>query len=581
MGSPRRSPPTGTRPRSAVVGRRTAHLEPAPGHPAEHAAVLAAVAAGRPGDLVTLAEAVYRARWRLPGRAHGPARRAVADELIVAGCRTARRGDLLAGVWWHAVDLFLDGDAAAERGLAELRELLARGAAPQTAAAATGIEAMLSIRAGRFERAGAQAARFAAAAGGGVRGWHAQQLAAIGWYQGRLAELRPALRELAAPPPGGAAAVPSASALATEALAAAAAGEHREAAAILRRLSAGDLARSVTSADGLAVLNSIVECAHLLGDAPLAATAYDLLRPFAAGPMMAGPGVACLGSAHSALGVASLTSGDPHRAVRHLTAAVQDNLALGHWPAAALSRSRLARALALRAAPGDAAQARRERAEADRDLAELGMAGAPGGPATAPGGGSRAGQPLAACRRRERGWEVRLGNRTVRVGHSRGMQYLAVLLANPRHEISAIELANGPGPVPPAAGPAPGAPGAPAVTRAATTALRPAPPAPVTPADRQRLARLQAQIDAAESRGDPGLAGELTDERDRLLGELAAAVGLGSPGHPAAASEERARISVGKAIRRALDHVAAADPIIGQQLRATIHTGLRCCFQPL
>jgi hypothetical protein len=47
-----------------------------------------------------------------------------------------------------------------------------------------------------------------------------------------------------------------------------------------------------------------------------------------------------------------------------------------------------------------------------------------------------------------------------------------------------------------------------------------------------------------------------------------------------ATGEERARVAVGKAIRRALDRVAKADPFIGEELRATVQTGLRCCYRP-
>nr|BFE81784.1 hypothetical protein GCM10020093_043850 [Planobispora longispora] len=75
----------------------------------------------------------------------------------------------------------------------------------------------------------------------------------------------------------------------------------------------------------------IVEAAHLLGDAETATVAAELLGPFARLPMVASLGVACFGSARHTLGVAELTAGDAQRAVEHLRAAVQDNLAMGHW----------------------------------------------------------------------------------------------------------------------------------------------------------------------------------------------------------------------------------------------------------
>jgi hypothetical protein len=70
--------------------------------------------------------------------------------------------------------------------------------------------------------------------------------------------------------------------------------------------------------------------------------------------MVGSLGVTCFGSAHQCLGVASLTSGQLDRAVDHLRAAVQHNLALAHWPAVVTSRQPLAQAYALRRGPSRA-----------------------------------------------------------------------------------------------------------------------------------------------------------------------------------------------------------------------------------
>src|SRR5205823_4660221 len=81
-------------------------------------------------------------------------------------------------------------------------------------------------------------------------------------------------------------------------------------------------------------------------------------------PMIGSLGITCFGSAQHALGVAALTSRQLDLAVEHLTAAVQHNLALAHWPALVASRQRLAQAHALRGSPGDADAARRALDEA-------------------------------------------------------------------------------------------------------------------------------------------------------------------------------------------------------------------------
>jgi hypothetical protein len=61
---------------------------------------------------------------------------------------------------------------------------------------------------------------------------------------------------------------------------------------------------------------------------------------------------------------------------------------------------------------------------------------------------------------------------------------------------------------------------------------------------------------------------------------LAGAVGLGQRPRSFPNDAERARVAVGKAIRRALARIAAADEVIGEHLRQTIRTGTRCSYWP-
>src|SRR5258705_5318012 len=89
---------------------------------------------------------------------------------------------------------------------------------------------------------------------------------------------------------------------------------------------------------------------------------------------------------------------------------------------------------------------------------------------------------------------------------------------------------------------------------------------------RQRLASVAEEIDKYELSNDLRRAEVARAERDWLIAELTAAAGLGGRVREFTSGEERARISVGKAIRRALDRIAAADPTIGDELRATVQT---------
>jgi hypothetical protein len=182
-----------------------------------------------------------------------------------------------------------------------------------------------------------------------------------------------------------------------------------------------------------------------------------------------------------------------------------------------------------------------------------------------PADGRRA---VPAFAREGRRWRLRFGHRTVLVDHCVGMLHLAVLTANPGRRIAALDLVAG-------------------VAALTGSAYAPAAGAaqPVLDDDavreyRRRLARLSAETEAAARRGDAQGAQRARAERAWILGELAGAAGLGGRTRGFADEAERARIAAGKAIRRAIDRIAAADPLIGEHLRHAVHTGLHCCYQP-
>jgi hypothetical protein len=184
------------------------------------------------------------------------------------------------------------------------------------------------------------------------------------------------------------------------------------------------------------------------------------------------------------------------------------------------------------------------------------------------GGGADERAPVMVCRRRGRQWQVELGGRTALVDHSMGMRHLATLLANPGYEIPAIDLAAGPG-LPETT-----------VANDAATSTQPVLDDLAKRTYKQRLSQLQAEIDELESINELERAAAIRTERDWLIAELASAAGMGGRPRQFTGSRERARIAVGKAIRRALQRITEADPVIGDELRATVQTGLRCCYRP-
>ena len=72
----------------------------------------------------------------------------------------------------------------------------------------------------------------------------------------------------------------------------------------------------------------------------------------------------------------------------------------------------------------------------------------------------------------------------------------------------------------------------------------------------------------------------LEREADALADELGRSTGALGRTRDFPGPAERARTAVRKAIKRAVDAVAEADPAIGAELRATVTTGCSCCYTP-
>ena len=512
---------------------------------------------GAAGDPELLAEALSIAHHCLLDPDHVQLRRELAVELIKASFRTERRSDLLMGLLWQTADAYCEGDPHAGRLLGELKDHLRPRRHLAVGFVVSAIDVMLAIRAGRFGEAEALAAvcaRNGAAAGDADHEWWSAQLVTIRWYQGRLVELLPMLHDRVHSP------VLSAvdnSAVAALAVAAALGGDRPQAASSLAALCGSNLAGLPRSSSWLVTVNGIVGAAYLLDQADVATQAYELLRPYADLPMIGSLGISCFGSAQHALGVAALTSGQLDLAIERLHAAVQHNLALAHWPALVASRQRLAQAYALRGWPQDAGAARRELDAATSEATAVGLP-VPDQHVSGPSAAA------AECHRAGRKWRLALRNRSVLVDDSIGLVHLAVLIANPRQEILAADLVAGLAALSGAAG-----------------ATHPVLDHEAIAEYRNRLKRLDAEIGQLESDDDPSpasLLGQARAERDWLVAQLSSAAGLAGRTRSFPDQPERARVAVGKAIRRALARVTEADAVIGEHLRQTVRTGVRCSY---
>jgi tetratricopeptide (TPR) repeat protein len=323
-------------------------------------------------------------------------------------------------------------------------------------------------------------------------------------------------------------------------------------------LSGIDLGREPGPSRGL-FLMAMAEVAYQLGDADAARSVRDELTPYADRFIVAAGAVACGGAVSRLLGLCALTLDQLDDAVGWLRAAVVSNRRIGAAPFLARAQAGLATALRRRAQPGDAEEAGQLLSEAAEAAAELGMAVLARDIAGLQAGDAEAGPDRLRLRRDGQDWVLTMGGRTTRLRHSKGLAQLAVLLANPSREISAIELAGG---IPtPAAR-------APVLDQTAKRAYR------------QRLAELDGALRRAAARGDGATASDLEVERTALVAELKRAAGLA--GRPRGFSDEaeRARVNVTRTIRQALDRILATDPEAGRHLMASVRTGIRCAYRP-
>jgi hypothetical protein len=97
---------------------------------------------------------------------------------------------------------------------------------------------------------------------------------------------------------------------------------------------------------------------------------------------------------------------------------------------------------------------------------------------------------------------------------------------------------------------------------------------------RSRLADLEEDINEAEAHNDPERASRARNEREFLLSELGAAVGLGGHALRVLDPAERARNAVTGRIRDAINHIETAHPQLGRHLRRSICTGSFCVYEP-
>jgi hypothetical protein len=163
-------------------------------------------------------------------------------------------------------------------------------------------------------------------------------------------------------------------------------------------------------------------------------------------------------------------------------------------------------------------------------------------------------------------WTLAYEGAVCRVKDAKGLHYVAHLLHHPGREFHVLDLIG--------RGLEPGD------QRPETNQGLPILDAPAKAAYRERLAELRDELDEAERHNDPGRADRAREEIDALTEQLAGAVGLGGRDRQAASSSERARSTVTKAVKAALNRIADHHSPLGRHLSTSIKTGTFCTYAP-
>jgi DNA-binding NarL/FixJ family response regulator len=173
-------------------------------------------------------------------------------------------------------------------------------------------------------------------------------------------------------------------------------------------------------------------------------------------------------------------------------------------------------------------------------------------------------------------WAVAFGPREFRVRDSKGLRYLAQLLASPGQEISALALTGGQSAQPGSIAEVVEA----GLTVGGESDYGPSLDAQAKAAYRDRLQELREEIDQAQAFHDPERAARARAEYESIADELSAAVGLHGRDRRGGSPAERARLNVTRAIKATVARLGEHDSALGEHLFRSLSTGRMCEYRP-
>jgi tetratricopeptide (TPR) repeat protein len=174
----------------------------------------------------------------------------------------------------------------------------------------------------------------------------------------------------------------------------------------------------------------------------------------------------------------------------------------------------------------------------------------------------------AALVRDGKWWSVTYEGSTVRLPTTKGLGYLAELVARPGVECHVLDLVDR----------VEGVSSTDRIDRRALGDAGEVLDAHARAAYRRRIEELRAEADLALEAGQLETAEAVQDELDQLVTQLAQAFGLGGRDRRAASAAERARVNVTRALRSAVAKICEAMPEAGAALDCGLRTGVYCTY---
>ena len=306
-------------------------------------------------------------------------------------------------------------------------------------------------------------------------------------------------------------------------------GREREGRSLLDVLVEGGLARFPNDAEWLTGLAGFADAAARLRHRQLAEPLYVELLPFEGRFIVDGIGAATLGAVDWHLGRLAALLGRRDDASRHFDAALAAHRRVG-------------------------AGLLVETVERDR-AALLGAQPAEATPAA---------EQETVFRRDGDVWTLVYDGTTARLKDAKGLRDLGALLACPGEMIHVGELV----------GSAEGAPAQPRLGGDAVLDRR------AVDEYRHRLRELEEETEDADAAHDLERSTRARAERDAIVDELEAALGLGGRSRRLGDETEKARKAVRARIRLVLDRLEQQHPPLARHLRSSVRTGTFCSYEP-